>query len=329
MQSKSQPLFLLGAGFNADAKSEVDTSEGWGYPMVSELGNICFGIDTIPEGKSIEDLFQEALESNDDEPVKKLTYKLMEADYYITCKFLKDLEAQGSSGSYARFFQHFDKSHFLTFNYDSLPEILLASLERWYPHDGYGMNVEAGFKSRKKDLGNFHSTSLVLHLHGTLCVYASAYERERYSAYLKFLDKPTFVFDPDAIGNRFPKFERIPPKLGFKMPEKRFIAPIPNKAKLAQPQFADEIQVFVEATYAKALELIRNSNSPLVTIGYSFNPHDHSSFDPLLMNAREVIIISPDAKDIKCRLSQQYLKVCFKALPYRFAEWVSHDFDGL
>ena len=62
-EAMTEPLFLLGAGFNADAKSEVgpvfgeSIYIGWhevecGYPLLADLWRICFGLDNPPADAS-------------------------------------------------------------------------------------------------------------------------------------------------------------------------------------------------------------------------------------------------------------------------------------
>jgi len=76
-------LFLVGAGFNADASSEAgpiyDASlygEQYrieaGYPLGPETVTSCFTLSSLPDGKSAEDLFAEALLRHDSSPLEKL-----------------------------------------------------------------------------------------------------------------------------------------------------------------------------------------------------------------------------------------------------------------
>ena len=124
-------LFLLGAGFDIDANREagpvLDSYSGGridcGYPLVADVLKLCFGLDALPMGKSVEDLFADASRNRDYEPLKKLVDRLMEADYYIPQKLI----SSGTSNSYRQFFEKFHGTHFLTFNYDSLPEIRKSS----------------------------------------------------------------------------------------------------------------------------------------------------------------------------------------------------------
>ena len=134
------PVFLLGAGFNADVSIEISSIEHR-YPLTADLAKKCFGICSLPENKSIEDLFYEAVLQNNFTPIKTLYELLMEADYYLTplLKYGDDKE----NNVYLTFLRNFKSASVLTFNYDSLVEILLFSLNCWRPNDGYGIPVHA------------------------------------------------------------------------------------------------------------------------------------------------------------------------------------------
>jgi len=54
--------------------------------------------------------------------MEKLVERLIEADYRIAQR----LASSESSNSYRVFFETFNGAQFLTFNYDSLPEIFLS-----------------------------------------------------------------------------------------------------------------------------------------------------------------------------------------------------------
>src|SRR5262245_58166753 len=99
-----------------------------------------FGLATIPDGVSIEQLFEDAIKAKDQRPIDQLYDLLMGADYFLGM----GLCCGQVTNSYLTFLERFRDSHFLTFNYDSLVEILLFHLRRWRPEDGYGMSVEAG-----------------------------------------------------------------------------------------------------------------------------------------------------------------------------------------
>jgi hypothetical protein len=52
-----------------------------GYPLVSEVLKLCFGLDKTPVGKSVEDLFSEASHAGNYKPMEALVERLMGADY--------------------------------------------------------------------------------------------------------------------------------------------------------------------------------------------------------------------------------------------------------
>src|SRR5216683_5115903 len=87
-------LFLLGAGFYIDATREAGPFYGnsiyvgrhqidCSYPLVADILKLCFGLDKTTEGKSIENLFADALQRGDYKPMETLVDRLMKADYYI------------------------------------------------------------------------------------------------------------------------------------------------------------------------------------------------------------------------------------------------------
>jgi hypothetical protein len=51
-------LFLLGAGFDIDATREASPIyHNCSYPLIADVLKLCFGLETLPPGKSVEDLF--------------------------------------------------------------------------------------------------------------------------------------------------------------------------------------------------------------------------------------------------------------------------------
>ena len=203
-------LFLLGARFDIDATQEAGPFYGdsiyigthqidCGYPLVADVLKICFGLDKIPDGKSIEDLFAEALQSGDYKPMDALVDRLMGADYYIAQR----LATAEKLNPYQRFFEHFDDAHFLTFNYDSLPEIFLSQKSRWFPEDGYGVPVQTEPASLVKPATPKKSSSLVVHLHGSACVFTIESRIIGNPvggiAELVHLEEPLYAFDPHSI----------------------------------------------------------------------------------------------------------------------------------
>jgi hypothetical protein len=335
----NDPLFLLGAGFNADAKSEVGPVYGdsiyighheikCGYPLVKDLWPL-FGLSSAPvENVSIEELFNIEIERGLYKPMAELAYKIMEADYYLVSPLL--LKENRPGNIYSDFFDRFNTSSFLTFNYDSLVELFLDHYKRWYPYDGYGVPVLAVFNPHLINPPEIKpSTSFVLHLHGSFCVYTSTTElqvRDRVYQEVKLRESPVYFFDPDSIGKRFPQYKSPYPLPDFKMPQYRVIAPVPNKATGLK-------QHFIKNVYKKSEELLKHSTG-LVAIGYSFNSNDRSSYDPILSyfyknDSPRLLVVTPDAMEICNRLKSEYPKIQWDSAPFTFKDWVKRGFPGI
>jgi hypothetical protein len=327
------PTFILGAGFNADATQEAgplfaDSLYGehyvidCGYPMVGDTLRLCFGLERTPEGKSIEDLFGDAQERRDPNPIQKLAKRLRYADYRIA----KELASGKTANCYQKFFSSFMHCRFLTFNYDSLPETFLFRLGSWHPHDGYGVRVLAPPRPNTERSVLRSSSALVLHLHGSLCIRTEEYELRRESAnampMLTERDAPQYAFAPSSIADNFPSCDS---GAGSDDVEDRVIAPIPSKAQeLSKP--------FIRNTYTKADALVRDSDI-VVVIGYSFNPHDRASYQPLLQAlcsspGRRLLVVSPDAGTIANAIRPAFPKLSIEAAEATFKQWVDASFPG-
>ncbi len=324
MSTDSGPIFLLGAGFNADVKAESHSIDGVAYPLAGDLARICF--PSLTEVQSVEDLFNDAQKNDNREPIRRLADCLMKADYDFVDRILPGAKRN----CYSRFFERFAGSQYLTFNYDSLPELFLFHQNLWYPHDGYGVPVDCEIYPTDAHLKNRSSTSLVLHLHGSLCLYASHYRFEEVPgeklASLKERGQPQFRFDPDKITRLFRPYQRVLPNHDWDLPESRVLAPVPDKAQGLKGEFITEV-------YERADQLLRSSAIPLVAIGYSFNPHDRASYNPLFTSlesgSSSVLLISPDAMRMQGRLSREFPGVDFKPLEHTLRSWVQADFPGL
>ena len=324
-----QLLFLLGAGFNVDAASEARNPRALSsgrpakYPLVNELIKSCFGMDTVPPDKSIEDLFQDSIDKDKRGSLKTLYDMLMEADYYIS-PYLKKGGSQ-QDNVYTKFLRDFPKAPLLTFNYDSLPEILLLAEGTWNPEDGYGVPVQVSYPSAKI-INKYKSLRPVIHLHGSLCVYSVAFDLKRQDEsgidMLKYKKEPDFIFDPDRLGNCFVPFK---PALhfGYKNVLGRVIAPIPNKAKGLKKDF-------IKSIYRKAAEFL-HSVVQIIVIGYSFNKYDHVSYAPLLAEAacRKILVVAPNADNMVKRLSKEHPCIQWKASSWSFRDWVINDYPGI
>lgn len=208
-------VFLVGAGFNVDTRSEAPRVYGQHrleceYPLLSDLSRICFDVASVDPAKSIEEILAEAQLRGETEPLTRLANKIMSADYWIG----KELTREGALNIYSKFFDRFDSSDFITFNYDSLIEIFLYHRNHWCPDDGYGVTVVTSDSDRPVERPG--STSLVLHLHGTFCLYMSDHEfidrTGEGTAWYETLDPPRYNFDPYRIAKRFrPYGARRPP----------------------------------------------------------------------------------------------------------------------
>jgi hypothetical protein len=328
------PTFRLGAGFNVDATAEAGAIFGesvygeryridCGYPLVGETLRLCFSLDMLPDGKSIEDLFADAIGCSDYDPLERLADRLREADYYIARRIARGEEAN----CYRRFFNTFANSDFLTFNYDSLPETFLYHLGRWYPQDGYGLPVAVVLPPGKDELADKKSSALVLHLHGSLCVSTSETEVRRKpgqsTPMLTPRDKPLFAFDASSISANFSPYQREP---GSDDARDRVIAPIPDKSQGLS-------EAFVGGTYAKAEALVRESEI-VVAIGYSFNHHDRASYQRLLCalhesSSRKLLVVSPDAYNVASALRPAFPSLSIEPLTTTFKKWVDASFPGL
>ncbi len=316
-------LFLVGAGFDADAKRQAG-SVHCRYPLVGDVALLSFGLAQAPFGKSVEDLFAEALEGNNYAPLQKLYDRLMEADYALAW----GLARSDRSDCFSEFFRAFPDASFLTFNYDSLPEIFLFRLGRWYPHDGYGLPVEAQLSPLKPtEFAALKSTSLVLHLHGSFCVYPCEFEVKPTSgdgiAWLNRLERPRYGFDPESIGVCFNPYRCAMPSTGRVPIEERVIAPIPDKAEgLKQP--------FISETYCRACSLVRESGI-LVAVGYSFNSYDRPSYQPVLQALdesceRKLIVVSPQAGELVDKIRAEFHALQVKPINKTFKGWAANSF---
>jgi hypothetical protein len=320
----SAPLFIVGAGFNLDANAEAGRAPlPSAYPLVGQIAQICFGLEAAPPGKSVEQLFHDAIAARNHKPIDILCDTLMQADYYLA----EGLCARDSRNSYRMFIEHFPASHFLTFNYDSLLEIVLFALDRWRPEDGYGVPVDARLEPIQTPPRLVSSQNLVLHLHGSLCVYASEFSVNWTSAgrshtgEIEHRDAPLFRFDPDSITHRFFPYRREPPDQSYRYPSQRIIVPLPDKAEGLR-------ESFIRSIHRHARELASEAGK-VASIGYSFNAHDRASYSHLLQaiasRSATVTLVSPDATQIKARLQREYPVINWIAL---FADVQAVGFTG-
>jgi hypothetical protein len=326
-------LFLLGAGFNIDANHEAGPVHNpyYGnkidceYPLVAEMLQLCFGLDKLPADMSIEQLFSDAKKKHDIGPMERLVDRLMQADEYLALK----LATSDTPNVYRRFFEKFSDAHFLTFNYDSLPEIYLHRKERWYPEDGYGVPVITELRFGVSLPPGRVSTSLVLHLHGSACVFGDEFAilGNPFEEVAQLVHtEPRYAFDAHAMSGCFPHYGRAMFRTGFVRPEDRVIAPVPDKSE-------DLKQQFVRAAYARALPLVSNTGT-LVSIGYSFNVLDKSSYRPILealgqSSDRTLLLVSPEANRVRERLWMEHPNIKITSIEKTFGKWAADSFRGI
>jgi hypothetical protein len=294
-----------------------------GYPLLADVLKLCFGLDALPAGKSVEDLFAEAEDAGNFKPIELLVERLQRADYYIAQK----LATSASSNSYREFFNRFSGAQYLTFNYDSVPEILLSQQGQWLPEDGYGVPVLTELAFGVNPTPDSRSASLVIHLHGTACVFPIESEILGDPAAgvpeLVLLAEPLFAFDPDAISHCFPRYRRMMSRTGYVSVKERVIAPVPDKSKGLK-------EAFIRQGYASAVQLIEQVGS-VIAIGYSFNQYDRASYSRLLDALkrtvdRKLVIVSPQASEVAERLSGEYPELRVHPVEKTFGQWSADSF---
>ena len=89
---------------------------------------------------------------------------------------------------------------------------------------------------------------------------------------------------------------------------------------------------FVRSMYERAADLIAESGK-LVAIGYSFDPNDHRSYDPLLLaldhaSDPQIILVNPDATRLGARLKPQFQRAEIQPIELTFGDWVRSGFPG-
>jgi hypothetical protein len=107
------------------------------------------------------------------------------------------------------------------------------------------------------------------------------------------------------------------------LPKDRVIAPVPNKAEGLQ-------QPFIQKTYENARSLARETGC-VVAIGYSFNPHDKASYDPVLkvlLNSKEktLIIVAPNVGEVAARLEDEYPRLRIEPIRKTMKQWAKDYF---
>lgn len=327
-------LFLLGAGFNRDSAGEIGSIEcesiyigkyhiSPAYPLVADMWGVCFPEELKDPSQSIEAKIQECALQNNTTPIKLLCEEIAKCDHYLVPRLIN------GKSCYRLFFDQFPNSHFLTFNYDALAEAFLLRRGVWNPSDGYGLPVEmSSHCTDGKRVELNPSQNLVIHLHGSICIYESSvdWDTSREIPYLQLKENPVFKFDPNSIAQLFYPYQKTSLTIGENREiEQRVIAPVPDKSTGLRCAFVKEM-------YRKAVQLIGQSKN-LVCIGYDFNENDALSYKPILEAVAdhascELIVVSPNANKIRCRLLEQAPKLepRLRVIESTFKEWVENHF---
>lgn len=315
MTGAGAPVFIIGAGFNVDARrSGIQSTVECRYPLMSDIAMECFGIE---DAESVEQLFQDAINSKNQAPLECFfDDMIMKADYYLAGSMVDD-----ARNIYNVFLDRYPQSDFITFNYDSLIEILLMRKRRWRPDNGYGVCVKVGFDgdAQIRDY-DYNTSNLVLHLHGTLAVATQETFIDPGALNgvdeLKLLDEPQFSFDPDSIGFLFPRIARTLSSPSHEYTWERCIAPVPEKAS----QF---VRPFINRVREAARQAAKDS-SCAVSIGYRFSESDSDSFNFLLQElhqqSRTLYVVDPSADEICTRLESIYRIRCVP-MSISFLDW--------
>lgn len=340
MKPAAAPLFLLGAGFGADARFHAGSIRGNSlggdeheiectYPLLSDLPRICYSNTNPPvPPEKVESRLADDLKAGNRKPLEHLCDELSKADYYLGPHLVGETR---DPNPYSRFFAGFPSSSFLTYNYDAFVEYALFKARRWSPRDGYGIPVEAELSSIGSSFNMMESQNLVLHLHGSLLLYTREFLFGPPNNYgiqrMRSQENPDFLFDPQSLGNLFYPFTRINDDLSYdhRLTE-RVIAPIPDKTTGLR-------KAFVTRTKQKAKELLAN-NATLVIIGYAFGPTDTVSYSDLVEAFSEnaaprAVIVSPDASRISTRLAADFPGITWQPQDCSFADWVNEGYPGI
>jgi hypothetical protein len=283
----------------------------------------CFNSD-YDLASGAESAFAEALKRRDTQPISRLVKLIQAADYYVGYA-----EAAASDSLYSKLLDRFTNPSFISFNYDSLIELLLLKRQCWYPHDGFGVQAEVSVPhTAGLDLTSLRSSALVVHLHGMTLLYAINFETYSESgdqiSWIRKRAEPKFVFDPDALGLRFTPFERGLLGLGYQHLCQRIIAPLPAKADALRKRYA-------RLVYRKACELLTNATQ-VAAVGYSFADCDRDSFLPLLRtlaaSGMTLVVVAPTAREIIARLQEFRPRMSVSPIPLTLEEWSNHGFPN-
>ncbi len=331
-------IIILGAGFVAEAGEIVgDIPVEFSFrgphklrvrhPLVTDLARLCYPGRVLAEGESVERWFQESIVSHEYNPIRTLIDTLMRADYYTVPQLVG--EDALSENPYQEFFRVFEDADFVTFNYDSFIEGSLFRLGRWFPQDGFGLEVAVGQEYTVEPPIVKPSRSLVLHLHGSALVSESTVDQsepdEAGIRWIKPKPKEEYLFEPNAVSHLFFPWKRAhrPPE-GYDPIERRVIAPVPDKSEGLRRAFALEVR-------RRAAEMVEHAGR-VIAVGYRFNSRDRASyaflFEALTKRQNPVLqLVDPGAGAIVDRLKASWPAVRFDLVECTFSEWHATGFS--
>jgi hypothetical protein len=334
-----RPVFVLGAGFSAEARGLAGSIRGHsiyigeyeiecGYPLLQDLPAICFP-RTAPAVTPdvVEQRLADSILASNWSPIERLCEELQKADYYVASELVGRSSA---ANPYRAFLSDFSQSSFINFNYDSFVEFGLLNAGTWSPDGGFGVPVgyEVGFTA--KPFTVVPSRGVVFHPHGSLLVFTRDFSvsdaDEGGRRWIEARDPVDFLFDPHALGYLFYPFTRVggfgyDPRLSS-----RVIAPVPAKAEGLKSDF-------VTAVGERACSVLREAGAA-TSIGYAFSESDRVSYAPLLGALSEhenprLTVVSPDASDMAVRLRRDFNRISVDPQPMRFTEWAAAGYPGL
>ncbi|GJL57258.1 MAG: hypothetical protein NPIRA03_01150 [Nitrospirales bacterium] len=316
--------YLLGAGFSRTANAyfrPADEGICGPYPLGDELVGLCFD-SSYNTSLGVEAAFQEAIGRSDNQPIARLVDAIQSADH---CPGRR--AADDPSSNLYQFLTDLPAETYLTFNYDGLVEQGLMRLGRWAPTDGFGVPAVTAYPSAIGRLSE-RSSAVVVHLHGSLYLYPREFDVSSPDSFgtewLTIKDKVAFVFDPDTNVDLFLPFTKGEQGLLYSRPDRRFIAPVPNKA-------SGLAGAYVRAAYDAALKRLHDVEH-LVAIGYRFGLTDRQSYDALLRVIAGVggklTVVAPDAAVTAAQLSFDY-ECGIVPIPQTFDQWVSAGYPGV
>jgi hypothetical protein len=318
-------VFIVGAGFSLEAntnRSREAVQRSIAYPTLADLAEKCFSPSIPPE--EVEREFSSRYWKRRRKALKILSSLIDQADYWIG-----DEEARKPESIYHRLLDAYPFSHFISYNYDCLLELVLSRRGEWFPHDGFGVRARVG-DSRTPERVNPRPKSkhLGLHLHGSMRLYSV--QHEFYESWSTLRPKPLYVFDPERLAFGLGRGASPRDKWG-PIPwnwEYRFIAPIEGKG-----EFFRTGGLISENYYSAVLKRARTllgATRKAIAIGYRFADSDIDSWLPLLESIEtaeiNLLVVAPDADEIVNRLARRFESLRIRGIATTLGGWAMNGF---